>query len=173
MQQGDQFIFVDRFNQKHKLTYTGTRREIKGCMYEFFTEEGKDGCCFFDDSEVATMKSVVDMTKLYVKLTAKPDTWFKAGTEVFDYDEYGKRITFESYHEWLKSKSILVRGIHIYENGVEVEDGELCSIDEFDVELTDSERDIPWPKPLEEPITTAEAEARQKKFEDGIMYIQG
>ena len=61
MQQGDQFIFVDRFNQQHKLTYTGTRREIKGCMYEFFTEEGKDGCCFFDDSEVATMKSVVDI----------------------------------------------------------------------------------------------------------------
>ena len=123
------------------------------------------------------------MTKLYVKLTAKPDTWFKAGTEVFDYDEYGKRITFESYHEWLKSKSILVRGIRVcehdyelalgYKLGEEREDGEWCSIDEFDVELTDSERDIPWPKPLEEPITTAEAEARQKKFEDGIMYIQG
>ena len=113
------------------------------------------------------------MTKLYVKLTAKPDTWFKAGTEVFDYDEYGKRITLESYHEWLKSKSILVRGIHIYENGVEAEDGELCRIDEFDIELTDSERDIPWHKPLDPPTTTAEAEARQRRFEDGIRYIQG
>jgi hypothetical protein len=38
----------------------------------------------------------------YVKLIAKPDTWFKAGTEVFDYDEYGKRITLESYNKWLK-----------------------------------------------------------------------
>ena len=94
MKAGDKFIYTDPINKtQHKLTYTGTRREIKGCMYEFFTEEGKDGCCFYDDSEVATMKSVVD---------------------------------------------------------------------------------IPWPKPLEEPTTTAaEAEARQKKFEDGIRYIQG
>jgi len=92
MQQGDQFIFTDGFNQQHKLTYTGTRREIKGCMYEFFTEEGKDGCCFFDDSEVATMQPVVD---------------------------------------------------------------------------------IPWPKQLDEPTTTADVESRQKKFEDGIRYIQG
>jgi len=32
---------------------------------------------------------------------------------------------------------------------------------------------IPWPKPLDLPTTTAEAEARQKKFEDGIRYFQG
>ena len=29
------------------------------------------------------------MTK-YVKLIARPDTWFKAGSEAFDYNEYGK-----------------------------------------------------------------------------------
>lgn len=76
----------------------------------------------------------------YVKLIAKPDTWFKAGTEAFDYDEYGKRITLESYNKWLKSGSILARGIHIYEDGVEAEDGELCGIDEFDVEVVEEER---------------------------------
>ncbi len=34
-------------------------------------------------------------------------------------------------------------------------------------------KDIPWPKPLDPPATTTEAEARQKKFEDGIRHIQG
>lgn len=32
---------------------------------------------------------------------------------------------------------------------------------------------IPWPKPLDPPTTTAEAEARQRRFEDNIRYIQG
>jgi len=109
----------------------------------------------------------------YVKLIAKPDTWFKAGTEAFDYDEYGKRITLESYNKWLKSGSILARGIHIYEDGVEAEDGELCGINEFDMTIVDDEKDIPWPKPLDPPTTTAEAEARQRRFEDNIRYIQG
>jgi hypothetical protein len=122
------------------------------------------------------------MTK-YVKLIAKPDTWFKAGTEVFDDDEYGKRITLESYNKWLKSGSILVRGMRVcecyyetalgYKLGEEREDGELCGIDEFDMTIVDDEKDIPWPKPLDPPTTTAEAEARQKKFEDGIRHIQG
>ena len=121
----------------------------------------------------------------YVKLIAKPDTWFKAGTEAFDYDEYGKRITLEAYNEWLKSRSILVRGTRIcqfptelligsgYKLGEERIDGELCGINEFDMTIVDDEKDIPWPKPLDPPTTTAEAEARQKKFEDGIRYIQG
>ena len=124
------------------------------------------------------------MTK-YVKLIAKPDTWFKAGTEAFDYDEYGKRITLEAYNEWLKSRSILVRGTRIcqfstelligsgYKLGEERIDGELCGIDEFDMTIVDDEKDIPWPKPLDPPTTTAEAEARQRRFEDGIRYIQG
>ena len=29
------------------------------------------------------------------------------------------------------------------------------------------------PKPLDPPTTTAEAEARQRRFEDNIRYIQG
>jgi hypothetical protein len=121
----------------------------------------------------------------YVKLIAKPDTWFKAGTEVFDYDEYGKRITLEAYNEWLKSRSILVRGTRIcqfstelligsgYKLGEEREDGELCGIDEFDMTIVDDEKDILCPKPLDPPTTTAEAEARQRRFEDNIRYFQG
>ena len=27
-----------------------------------------------------------------IRLIAKPDTWFKEGTEVYDYDEYGVRL---------------------------------------------------------------------------------
>jgi hypothetical protein len=34
-------------------------------------------------------------------------------------------------------------------------------------------KNIPWPKPLDPPTTTAEAEARQRRFEDNIRYIQG
>ena len=32
---------------------------------------------------------------------------------------------------------------------------------------------IPWPKPLDPPTSTAEAEARKRRFEDNIRYIQG
>jgi hypothetical protein len=51
----------------------------------------------------------------YVKLIAKPDTWFKAGTEVFDDDCFGKRYTLEAYNQWLKSGIILARGIRVCE----------------------------------------------------------
>jgi hypothetical protein len=115
----------------------------------------------------------------YVKLIAKPDTWFKAGTEVFSYDEFGVRITLESYNKWLKSGSILARGIHMYEDGVEAEDGELCGIDEFDMIIVDDEKDIPWPKILGEILKeagigiTIDEETRKRNFEDGIRHIQG
>jgi len=130
------------------------------------------------------------MTK-YVKLIAKPDTWFKAGTEVFSYDsdEYGKRITLESYNKWLESGTILARGIHIYENGVEVDDGELCGINEFDSTIVDSqlpprltflqdyEKNIAWPQSLNEILKevdiTIDNETRKRNFEDGIRHIQG
>lgn len=118
-------------------------------------------------------------TPKYVKLIAKPDTWFKAGTEVFSYDEFGVRITLESYNKWLKSGSILARGIHMYEDGVEAEDGELCGIDEFDMIIVDDEKDIPWPKILGEILKeagigiTIDEETRKRNFEDGIRHIQG
>jgi len=118
------------------------------------------------------------MTK-YVKLIARPNTWFKAATEVFDYDsdEYGKRITLESYNKWLESGTILARGIHINEDSVEAEDGELCGINEFDMTIVDDEKNIAWPQPLGEILkeagVTIDKKTRKQNFEDGIRYIQG
>ena len=60
MQEGDKFIHTDILGTKHEVTYTGTRREIKGCEFEFFYETGKEGCCFFTDSEVAKMEKISD-----------------------------------------------------------------------------------------------------------------
>ena len=56
MKEGDKFIHTDRFGNKHELTYSGTRREIKGCEFEFFYETGKEGCCLFTDDEVDKME---------------------------------------------------------------------------------------------------------------------
>lgn len=81
----------------------------------------------------------------YVKLTAKPNTWFKEGTEVYDYDcreDNKKRITLKDYEKWAEYGSILCRGTRIVENsseglaiGDEHFDGENCLIEEFDVEI--------------------------------------
>ena len=90
----------------------------------------------------------------YVKLTAKPNTWFKDGTEVYHYDfDYSekRRLTLEELSEWYNDpamvKGILVRGIRVckegyeqndplnYKIGEEREDGEFCSFDEFNVEI--------------------------------------
>jgi len=77
----------------------------------------------------------------YVKLVAKPDTWFKEGTEVYEYDsdyEQKKRITLDYWNDCVNSnaliKGICVRGIH-NEDGEEMIDGEFCPLDEFDVEI--------------------------------------
>jgi hypothetical protein len=86
-----------------------------------------------------------------VKLIARPDTWFKEGTEVYDYDaDYGdkERITLEAFEEWKKSGFICARGIRIAQTdnecrvfgldmGEEYIDGEACHIDEFDVEIVE------------------------------------
>ena len=87
----------------------------------------------------------------YVKLTAKPNTWFKEGTEVFDYDaDYSekKRVTLEYWTRCVneEQKGICVRGIRVCEDnpnengmgcsiGEEREDGEYCNTDEFNVEI--------------------------------------
>jgi hypothetical protein len=88
----------------------------------------------------------------FVKLTARPDTWFKAGTEVFDYDaDYSeKKMVTLDYWNACKNEGggICVRGIRICEEGYEQQpeclnckvgeeriDGEYCSCDEFDVEI--------------------------------------
>ena len=51
-----------------------------------------------------------------IRLIAKPDTWFKEGLEVYNYDEYGKRFTLLEYEEWKKSGVILARGIRVCKN---------------------------------------------------------
>ena len=57
----DKFIYTDPITKtQHKLTYTGTRREVKGCVFEFFIEEGNKDCCFFSDEEVAKMKPIIE-----------------------------------------------------------------------------------------------------------------
>jgi len=86
----------------------------------------------------------------FVKLTAKPDTWFKAGTEVYDYDaDYSEKklITLDYWNKSVEGGwGIDVRGIRVCQEdyelkfcncevGFEREDGELCSCDEFEVEI--------------------------------------
>ncbi len=95
----------------------------------------------------------------YVKLIAKPDTWFKAGTEVYDYDcnppDDIYRVTLEDWeihqNPAYSAGSICVRGIRVNEFDYEVEaglgklgeerwDGELCGMDEFEVEIVEERK---------------------------------
>ncbi len=84
----------------------------------------------------------------YVKLVARKDTWFKEGTEVYDYDENyedKKHVTLQYWNECLlDGNGICVRGIRVCEDnpnetrmgckiGEERIDGEYCGCDEFDV----------------------------------------
>ena len=86
----------------------------------------------------------------FVKLTAKPDTWFKEGTEVYDYNckppEQLFRVTLEEWESCVNFtgiNAICVRGLRITQLKNEIEifgegerwDGELCTCDEFDVEI--------------------------------------
>ena len=85
-----------------------------------------------------------------VKLIARPDTWFKAGTEVYDHDyryDEQRRIPLEYWEECNSGGGICVRGIRVAQweceincghvMGDEYIDGEWCSCDEFDVEIVD------------------------------------
>ena len=66
---------------------------------------------------------------MYAKITAKADTWFDEGTEVWDYDGDGdERIKACDVKKALETG--LFRG---FRNGKV--DGEWCSSDEFDVEI--------------------------------------
>ena len=86
----------------------------------------------------------------YVKLIARPNTWFKEGTEVYDYDcneNNKKRISLDDWEAWKDSNVVLARGIRVSQNkselcdvGKEYFDGESCLIDEFDVEIVDEEK---------------------------------
>jgi hypothetical protein len=51
MKKGDTFIYTDQLGKKQRAVYTGTRREIKEVLFDFFTME--DGStAFFYPSEV-------------------------------------------------------------------------------------------------------------------------
>lgn len=85
----------------------------------------------------------------YVKLTSKPNTWFKEGTEVYDYcSDPPEHIQRMSLDEWTECDNFncLVRGIRIADSDYELElfdnyrercDGELCHCGDFDVEILD------------------------------------
>jgi hypothetical protein len=88
----------------------------------------------------------------YVKLTVKPGTWYKAGTEVYNYDcwiDTKCRLTLEEWEKWIDDQKgvivegILVRGWRVSEGeagvpvGEEYFDGEFCSVDEFEVEIVE------------------------------------
>ena len=90
----------------------------------------------------------------YVKLTAKPDTWFKEGTEVYSYDcRPPHQIWRVSLEEWESCvnftgiRAICVCGLRIpqLENEIDIFgegegerwDGEFCGCDEFEVEIVD------------------------------------
>ena len=91
-----------------------------------------------------------------VKIVAKPDTWFKAGTEVFiksnDSNKNMKRISYEDFVELLNKcesyPAAVFYGVHVIDCeidaknrggnvGDEVEDGEFCPFDEFTFEIID------------------------------------
>jgi len=88
----------------------------------------------------------------FVKLTAKPDTWFKKGTEVYDYNceppEQLLRVTLEEWESCVNFtgiKAICVCGFRIpqFKNEIDIFgengrwDGEFCSVDDFEVEIVD------------------------------------
>lgn len=85
-------------------------------------------------------------------MTVRPDTYFKAGTEVYSYEstppEHLARITLDEWLDWTSNNPqnpCLVRGLRVprYDNEKsifgfdEYWDGELCMTDEFDVEIVD------------------------------------
>ena len=100
----------------------------------------------------------------YVKLIAKPDTWYKVGTEVF-YDDSSikepdvpiKRLTKEEFEKRSKEWDFgLMVGLHTPTEDYETKlfgtddriDGELCQLNEFEVIETDEYREFQTSKEL-------------------------
>jgi hypothetical protein len=85
----------------------------------------------------------------YVKLTARPNTWFVAGTEAYHYGSEATnkyRITLEEWqNDWVPYGVILARGTRLSNcekaervpKGSSYFDGEACNIEEFDSEIVD------------------------------------
>jgi hypothetical protein len=93
---------------------------------------------------------MTEAAKKYVKLIAKHDTWFKEGTEVYDYYSNPPnnlyRITLEQWQTAIKEAGLFVRGVRVcgdnvgeqnigYAVGEERWDGEWCYIEEFDATI--------------------------------------
>ncbi len=95
----------------------------------------------------------------YIRLIARPNTWYKAGTEVFwEGDEPGTARRL-SVIEWDRIRypddghaALGCVGLRVVENpaaegggsiGDERWDGEWCSASEFDVEIVDEPKDAP------------------------------
>ena len=92
----------------------------------------------------------------YVKLTARPNTWFKAGTEVYTYEsrqDSPTRMTLEEWERWMDPNPfvVLVAGLRVcdddpnecglgYAPGEERWDGESCDPAEFDMEIVEEPR---------------------------------
>lgn len=88
---------------------------------------------------------------MFVKLIAKPNTWFKEGTEAYHYYD-DRRLTEEEWAEMVKDGMYCLRGTWIakkgygavencgFVEGQEYQDGECGNTDEFVVELVDSPR---------------------------------
>jgi hypothetical protein len=55
MKKGDKFVHTDIIGRKYEVTYTGDRRIVKDCAFEFFVDRKGDSC-FFTDTEVKKMK---------------------------------------------------------------------------------------------------------------------
>lgn len=84
----------------------------------------------------------------YVKLIAKADTWFKEGTEVYDYEcdppNDIRRMTLDEWNGY-DNCNCLVRGIRIPKLKNEIDifgtderwDGELCDGRDFEMEIVD------------------------------------
>ena len=95
---------------------------------------------------------------IYVGLTVREGegNWYKPGTEAYEYDGY-RRITLDEYKEAAKINQILTRGTRIKESpnegggeiGEAYFDGELCSLNEFDIYFT-TDPICPKAKPCED-----------------------
>lgn len=97
------------------------------------------------------------MNTQYVKLVARPDTWYKAASEVFHEDctsdeprdvAIMRRMTISEWERLDKTSGIGCVGIRVCEDnpnergngwsvGEERWDGEWCQVDEFDVEVVE------------------------------------
>lgn len=77
----------------------------------------------------------------FVKLTAKPDTWFNEGTEVYSYDcdppNQLRRISLDEWETAEKERVQDYAGILARGQTEDGWDGEWCMMDEFDVEIVD------------------------------------